>query len=242
MTSGWYYAKAGAPKGHEVGPFSWEELYLLARDGTLAFEDLVWNPKLPRGIAAGTVPGLFHTSPVPEAFPAQAPVPTEFVPLQPAQPETQAREAPADPAPAPSTSEPAEGQPFPPAAQPMPHTPAGDQLSAALAAAQAEPLIHPEQVAIDQPPTDLLQADSPLDELATVDIAEGPADVAEAAASSRRTGKQTSSLPLLVVLLAVVIAAAGLVTYFLFFRDALIDEQSSLLPPLSAISTLPFSL
>ena len=77
MTSGWYYAKAGAPKGNEVGPFSWEELYVLARDGALSVEDLVWNPKLPRGIAAGSVPGLFQVSPAPEPLPAQTPVPAQ---------------------------------------------------------------------------------------------------------------------------------------------------------------------
>ncbi len=68
MTSGWYFAKAGATAGNETGPFAWEELYRLAQTGAIEPGDLVWNPKLPRGVAAGLVPGLFPeqpTSPTP---------------------------------------------------------------------------------------------------------------------------------------------------------------------------------
>jgi hypothetical protein len=59
MTSGWYFAKAGASAGSETGPFAWEELYHLAQTGALQPTDLVWNPKLPRGVNAGLIPGLF---------------------------------------------------------------------------------------------------------------------------------------------------------------------------------------
>ena len=71
MTSGWYYAKAGAAAGNEIGPLSWEELYLLAHGGTLAPADIVWNPRLPRGVTAGLVPGLFAAPMAPQATPVQ---------------------------------------------------------------------------------------------------------------------------------------------------------------------------
>jgi N-acetylneuraminic acid mutarotase len=64
MTSGWYYAKAGASAGQEIGPLSWEELYVLAQGGILAPADIVWNPRLPRGVTARQIPGLF---PAPQA-------------------------------------------------------------------------------------------------------------------------------------------------------------------------------
>ncbi|NTV10342.1 MAG: DUF4131 domain-containing protein, partial [Zoogloea sp.] len=43
------------------------ELYVLAQVGRLAPGDLVWNPRLPRGVAAGQIPGLFPALVVPEA-------------------------------------------------------------------------------------------------------------------------------------------------------------------------------
>lgn len=76
MTSGWYYAKAGATAGDEVGPLSWDELYLLAQTGTLDPRDIVWNPRLPRGMAAGMIPELFPGMQIP-----RTPAPVE--PLQP---------------------------------------------------------------------------------------------------------------------------------------------------------------
>lgn len=72
LTSGWYYSKAGSSPGSEVGPLSWEDLYLLARAGTVEPNDILWNPRLPRGMAAGTLPELFPDLPTDPAPPAQA--------------------------------------------------------------------------------------------------------------------------------------------------------------------------
>jgi hypothetical protein len=77
MTSGWYYAKAGASAGQEIGPLSWEELYVLAHGGMLAPADIVWNPRLPRGVTARQIPGLF---PEPEAPRTPQPVPPPTMP------------------------------------------------------------------------------------------------------------------------------------------------------------------
>jgi hypothetical protein len=83
MTSGWYYAKAGAPAGREIGPLSWEDLYLLASEGRLDPADVVWNPRLPRGVTAGLIPGLFPALVAPQPGP---PVTTTVVPPLPIQP------------------------------------------------------------------------------------------------------------------------------------------------------------
>lgn len=103
MTSGWYFAKAGGQAGSETGPFEWEQLYQLARNGTVQPDDLVWNPKLPRGVAARLVPGLFQglqasPTPVQKVWVDQAP--------EPAVPEPQTPNV-AD-APAPQPPQPAE--------------------------------------------------------------------------------------------------------------------------------------
>lgn len=98
--SGWYYAKAGAPVGQETGPLSWEELYLLARAGTVAPEDLVWNPKLPRGVTAGQMPGLFPSAQIPGPIPQTIPVRTPPQPLvEPVVPVTPSELPPEPPAP-----------------------------------------------------------------------------------------------------------------------------------------------
>jgi hypothetical protein len=83
MTSGWYYAKAGAPAGHETGPISWVELFMLAHEGTISPADIVWNPKLPRGVTAGLVPGLFPLPEVPRTPQAAAPQPMATKPAAP---------------------------------------------------------------------------------------------------------------------------------------------------------------
>jgi len=73
MTSDWYYSKAGSSPGSEVGPLSWEDLYLLARAGTVEPGDTLWHPRLPRGMAAGALPELF-----PELQASPAPLAEEF--------------------------------------------------------------------------------------------------------------------------------------------------------------------
>lgn len=54
----WYYAKAGAVDGQQVGPVSWNQLQSLAHTGALAANDLVWNPQFPSWVTAAEVPGL----------------------------------------------------------------------------------------------------------------------------------------------------------------------------------------
>jgi hypothetical protein len=83
MTSGWYYAKAGALAGHETGPLSWVELFMLAHEGTISPADIVWNPRLPRGVTAGLVPGLFPLPEVPRMPQAAAPQPMAAQPAAP---------------------------------------------------------------------------------------------------------------------------------------------------------------
>jgi N-acetylneuraminic acid mutarotase len=68
-TSGWYYIKAGAPAGQQVGPLSWEQLHSLAQSGTLTPTDLAWHQSLPQWLPAGQIQGLFPAA----AFPAQQP-------------------------------------------------------------------------------------------------------------------------------------------------------------------------
>ena len=46
-TGGWHYSKAGTPAGQQVGPVSPEQLGSFARAGTVAPDDLVWNPSSP---------------------------------------------------------------------------------------------------------------------------------------------------------------------------------------------------
>ena len=86
MTSDWYFAKAGAPAGSETGPFTWEQLYQLAKNGTVEPNDLVWNPKLPSGVMASLVPGLFQELDTPEAPVQQVWVEQSPVPITPEPP------------------------------------------------------------------------------------------------------------------------------------------------------------
>ena len=53
-TDGWYYAHAG----DRVGPCSWEELWGLAKAGTVGADDLVWHASLPQWVKAADAPGL----------------------------------------------------------------------------------------------------------------------------------------------------------------------------------------
>ena len=56
MAEGWYYSSRTT--GSQVGPFTWEQLYALARGGSLGADDLVWNPELPEWVPASRIPGL----------------------------------------------------------------------------------------------------------------------------------------------------------------------------------------
>ena len=59
LGSDWYLTKRGSPPGQHAGPFAWEQLVSYARAGTIAPDDLVWNPQLPQWLPAGQVSGLF---------------------------------------------------------------------------------------------------------------------------------------------------------------------------------------
>jgi N-acetylneuraminic acid mutarotase len=190
MTSGWFYAKAGAPVGHEVGPLSWEELYVLAQRGTLGPGDLVWNPRLPRGVAAGQIPGLFL-----------APAPTAIQPTQAAAAQPPAKEAPPTaPGPPPTKAAPAAASASPPVTRKLPPIAPAKPLPWDLPAAT------PLKTAAPEPSSD-----------ATEKTAEHGLSPDEAVPPPARSGR--SWLPWLVVVLALVIAAGGLVAYFLFLRD-----------------------
>ena len=85
MASGWYYSKRGASAGQQVGPLTWEQLYSLARSGSLAGDDLVWNPGLPEWLPAAQIAGLFPPVAGSAAMSAQpmAPLPTSAQPGRP---------------------------------------------------------------------------------------------------------------------------------------------------------------
>lgn len=72
-TPSWYYAKAGAVDGQQVGPVSWEQLSSLAQTGALTAQDLVWNPQLPSWVTVAEVPGLL--APPPPRLPQDMPRP-----------------------------------------------------------------------------------------------------------------------------------------------------------------------
>jgi hypothetical protein len=57
-TSVWYYSKAGAQAGQQIGPVSWEQLLSLAQTGVLTSADMVWNPQLPQWVPVAQIPGL----------------------------------------------------------------------------------------------------------------------------------------------------------------------------------------
>jgi hypothetical protein len=194
MISGWYYAKAGAPVGHEIGPLSWEELYLLAQDGTLAPADLVWNPKLPRGVTAGQVPGLFASVAIPEPQPVAAAPTLQLTPKI-------ALEEPGEPIP---PAEPV--QPEPHAALPQPVEPIATETAPAYTTASAAEDLEPLLVADDELSTEGSEA------LARVEPTGG-----EPPKPSRSV--RHAHLPWLIVLLAAAIAAAGLTMYFFYLRD-----------------------
>lgn len=207
MTSGWYYAKAGAPVGQEIGPLSWQELYLLAQDGTLVPADLVWNPKLPRGVTAGQVPGLFPSLVIPES-PAAEMVPPLRAPSATGEPaETPAETAPQAVASSPSAETETQDAPAETPAQ----TPTAETTPAAQPPASETARAASNQVDSGMPESPRSPAESlePISE--PVSVADEPAALPKKRAHS--------NLPWLVLLLAAAIAAAGLATYFLYLRD-----------------------
>ncbi len=217
MTSGWYYAKAGAPAGHEIGPLSWQELYLLALDGALTPADLVWNPKLPRGVAAGQIPGLFPASQTRVVLPVQAVAPAP----QPTRPV--APQLPVAPPARPAAQGPPVTMPIvvpagPPV--PMPPVPPPGPVAGPVPVETARRV--PVKVAADVPvkapeemPDRTEISDLFAEKLGSAGDSEPPAE----GPAPQRVKKRNNNLPWLVVLLALVIAAAGLAAYFLYLRD-----------------------
>ena len=94
-STGWYYAKQGAPGAQPAGPYTWEELSSLARAGSLTPTDLVWNQALPSWLPGAQILGLFPS--VPSA----------------AQPAVTQIRAPQPPAPQPTAAQPVAPQPSP---------------------------------------------------------------------------------------------------------------------------------
>ncbi len=64
VISSWYYSKAGASAGQQMGPVSWEQLLSLAQTGALSSTDMVWNPQLPQWVPTGQIPGLLPAAPI----------------------------------------------------------------------------------------------------------------------------------------------------------------------------------
>ncbi|MBN1630110.1 MAG: DUF4339 domain-containing protein [Thermoleophilia bacterium] len=60
--SGWYYLKAGAPAGQQMGPLTWQALVSAAQSGALTPADPVWHSTLPQWVPAGQVQGIFAPS------------------------------------------------------------------------------------------------------------------------------------------------------------------------------------
>lgn len=99
MDAGWVVRRPSDPSGTQGGPYSWEQLFALARDGVVPPTDLVWHPTLPEWLPANKVPGLFPAAaptapvtpqqPVAPIAPAVAPsavTQTAYAPQTPAQP------------------------------------------------------------------------------------------------------------------------------------------------------------
>jgi hypothetical protein len=60
--NGWYYLPGGAATGQPVGPLTWEQLYALARSGSLNPGDMVWHETMPQWAPAAQIGGLFATT------------------------------------------------------------------------------------------------------------------------------------------------------------------------------------
>jgi hypothetical protein len=232
MTSGWYYAKAGAAAGSEIGPLTWEELYLLAQGGTLAPADIVWNPKLPRGVTAGLIPGLFAIPVAPQVPPVQ-PAPQPMPTPQPATP-------------APITPQPAVLQPtaapvaVPPPVSPQPAPPPQLIIPAQPAAVEAaRPLWDLAPAAVHPTPDPAkVQAASEVHDLFAEKLEEtGGEEAPPEGPRPPKKERQNRSLPWLVVLLVLVVAAAAVAAYFLYFRDISGNSTSSTVTSVTGMTT-----
>ena len=246
MTSGWYYAKAGTSAGREIGPLTWEQLFMLAHGGTLAPADVVWNPKLPRGVTAGQIPGLFPTPEAPLTRPVPvvaqpAPLPAT-PPVIPPQPVAQPVAPPTIPPVAAPAVTPAVPPTIPPVVAPavmqvtpsvVPQQPAPTPVSAPVAQPPAsrpvETLweIGPAVVRVTPPATTpQTEAQPEAPDLFTREADQEAAREETAREASPkeprppRVERQSRNLPWLIVLLILVTAVAGVAAYFLYFRDA----------------------
>ena len=85
MESGWLVRRPSDATGTQGGPYSWEQLFALARDGVIPPTDLVWHPSLSEWLLAAKVPGLFPsaTAAVAPATPTASPALAVAVPPQP---------------------------------------------------------------------------------------------------------------------------------------------------------------
>lgn len=63
MNYGWYYWKQDAPSDQRWGPFTWEQIFFHAQNGTLAPGDHVWHQQLGDWTPASKIPGLFAAHP-----------------------------------------------------------------------------------------------------------------------------------------------------------------------------------
>lgn len=90
MDSGWMVRRPNDPTGTQGGPYSWNQLFELARDGVVPRTDLVWHPSMTEWLPAKNVPGLFPgvaSAVTPTASPAPAPsVPPVAAPAGPQPP------------------------------------------------------------------------------------------------------------------------------------------------------------
>ncbi len=224
MTSGWYYAKAGAAAGNEIGPLTWEELCVLAHGGTLNPGDIVWNPRLPRGVTAGLVPGLFpaltgsQTAPVqPEPQPVLTPSPIATPPAPTPQPVVPPVVLPQPVAAIPVVIPSAAA----PVAAPQPVVPQPAIPPQPVAATSRDPLwdVTPASIQATAVPAKV-QATPEVHDLFAEKLEEnGGEELPPEGLEPPKTGKQNRSLPWLIVLLVLVIAAAAVAAYFLYFRD-----------------------
>lgn len=76
MAVGWYVLKQGAAAGQQAGPYTWAQLFDLARSGAVQPDDLVWNANTPDWLQAAQIPGLFAGAATP-ASQASAQVPQQ---------------------------------------------------------------------------------------------------------------------------------------------------------------------
>ncbi|TDB37978.1 MAG: hypothetical protein D9V44_07995 [Actinobacteria bacterium] len=95
MDTGWVVRRPSDPTGTQGGPYSWEQLFALARDGVVPPTDLVWHPTLPEWLPASKVPGLFSgTTPIAPQQPVAPATPAVAPPVAPVAPAAAAPQPP----------------------------------------------------------------------------------------------------------------------------------------------------